>query len=161
VIVISDTSPLTNLAAVGYFHLLEQIYSRIVIAQAVYDEIVTSQPGNPGAVEIKQAAWIEVKSVTNQSLVTALELELDKGEAESLALAVELSADLVIIDERRGRQVASRLGLNRIGILGILLVAKNRGLITAIRPILDSLRQKAGFWLAEDLYNQTLRLANE
>lgn len=88
-------------------------------------------------------------------------MELDKGEAESLALAVELGADLVIIDERRGSQVASRLGLTRIGILGVLLVAKNRGLITAIRPILDSLRQQAGFWIAEDLYNQTLRLANE
>ncbi|HEX2913517.1 MAG TPA: DUF3368 domain-containing protein [Chloroflexia bacterium] len=150
-----------NLAAVCQINLREQLYTRVLIAQAVFEEIVTSRPGNPGAAEIQSAGWLEIKVVTNRSIVTALELELDKGEAESLALAVELGADLVLVDERKGRKVASRLGLNRTGILGVLLVAKKRGLIGNIRPILDDLKNKAGFWISDDVYNETLRLAGE
>ena len=86
---------------------------------------------------------------------------LDPGEAAALALAVEIHADVVLLDERRGREAASQLGLRTIGILGLLLQAKSAGFLAAIQPILDDLRREAGFWMAEPLRQQVLRLAGE
>ena len=86
---------------------------------------------------------------------------LDSGEAAALALALEIRADAVLIDERRGYEIAIQLGLRTIGILGILLLAKSRGLIPAVKPILDALQQQAGFWLSESLRKQVLQFAQE
>jgi len=87
--------------------------------------------------------------------------ELDTGEAEAIALAVEMQADQVLIDERRGRLVASRLNLRYTGILGILVEAQNKGLIAEVKPLLDALINEAGFWVSEPLYNSVLQLVNE
>jgi len=87
--------------------------------------------------------------------------ELDPGEAEAIALAKELKADLLLMDERRGRRVASRLGLRFVGLLGILVEAKHKGLIKAVKPILDSLITKAGFWLGNRLYTRILETVGE
>lgn len=72
-----------------------------------------------------------------------------------------MNADLILLDEREGRHIARHLGLNVIGILGILLEAKNNAQIDKIKPELDSLRQKAGFYLSDSVYKQVLNLANE
>jgi len=88
-------------------------------------------------------------------------LELDIGEAEAIALAVERKSDILLIDEQKGRKVASRLGLDRIGILGILIQAKNKGFIIEVKPIMDDLRIQAGFWIKNDLYNYVLQEAGE
>ena len=87
--------------------------------------------------------------------------ELDVGEAEAIALAVEIQADQVLIDERRGRLVAARFNLRCTGILGILVEAKSQGLIAEVKPLLDALVNEAGFWIAKPLYNSVLRLADE
>ncbi|MFQ4137648.1 DUF3368 domain-containing protein [Nodosilinea sp. PGN35] len=87
--------------------------------------------------------------------------ELDIGEAEAIALAVEVQATQVLIDERRGRLVASRLNLRYTGLLGILAEAKGQGLIAEVKPLLDALINEAGFWVAEPLYTSVLRLVNE
>jgi predicted nucleic acid-binding protein len=144
-IIVSNTSPIINLAMVGQLNLLEQLYLNIDLAQAVYDEIVVAGIGKPGASEMQKANWLQVHQVANIPLVKALELELDMGEAETIAFAVELKADLVLLDERRGRNVAARLGLNKIGILGILFEAKNKGLLPNIKPVLDDLIKKLDF----------------
>jgi uncharacterized protein len=94
-------------------------------------------------------------------LVEALSNELDIGEAEAIALAVELQADQVLLDERQGRLVAARLNLRYIGILGILVEAKSQGLIAEVKPRLAALINQAGFWVAEPLRNSVLRLTNE
>jgi len=86
---------------------------------------------------------------------------LDAGEAAALALAVEIQADVVLLDERRGREVASQLGLRTIGILGLLLEAKSAGFLAAVGPVLDDLQREAGFWIAKPLRQQVLRLAGE
>ncbi|MEB3337021.1 MAG: DUF3368 domain-containing protein [Leptolyngbyaceae bacterium] len=83
------------------------------------------------------------------------------GEAEAIALALEIGAEQLLIDERRGRMVAERLKLSYVGILGILLEAKSQGLILTIQPLLDALRNQAGFWIAEPLYQKVLQLADE
>ncbi|MGH9941302.1 MAG: DUF3368 domain-containing protein [Pyrinomonadaceae bacterium] len=106
-IMVSDTSPLVNLAAIGRLSLLHQLYGKIVIPQAVYDEIVVAGVGLPGATEMPSLDWIEMRDVRDRKLVVAQTLELDLGEAEAIALAIEHKADLLLLDERRGRKVAA------------------------------------------------------
>ena len=101
-LVISNTSPVINLAAVGQLDLLRHLYGKIVIPQAVYSEIVIVGTGQPGAVEVETLDWIETRQVRNRTVVTALQLELDEGEAAAIALAAELKADLILLDERKG-----------------------------------------------------------
>lgn len=120
-IVISDTSALTNLAAIAHLHLLPQLYDRVIIPEAVYRELADITPPVPGTLEVQIAAWLQVKHVTNHHLVERLQAEvrLDPGESQAIALALELDADLLLIDERRGRAEANRLGLRITGVLGI------------------------------------------
>ncbi len=110
-IVVSNTSPIINLATVGELDLLRRCYGKIIIPQAVYDEIAVVGAGQPGAIEVQTLPWIETKQVTNRTLVKVITTELDDGEAETIALGLELKADLLLLDERRGRIVASRLAL--------------------------------------------------
>jgi predicted nucleic acid-binding protein len=94
-------------------------------------------------------------------LVKALRRDLDQGEAESIALALELNATLLLLDEKEGRHIAERLGLRVVGVVGVLLEAKAKGVIDRVRPHLDALRQTAGFFLSEPVYQSALVLANE
>jgi len=160
-IVVSDTSPVTNLVAVGQLDLLRQLYDKVLIPQAVYREITYDDSRQPGATEVQTLEWIETRPVTDRMLVTALQMELDEGEAEAIALAKELAADLLLLDERRGRAVASRLGLRFIGLLGVLLEAKQRGCLPAVKPVLDELVAKAGFWVSPQLHARVLQAAGE
>lgn len=160
-IVVSDTSPVLNLAAIGQLGLLRRLYGEVVIPQAVYHEIVVLGAGQPGAAKVSALDWIETHQVTNRAMVASLQLEVDEGEAEAIVLAFELGADLLLLDERRGRRVASRLGLRFIGLLGILIEAKHRGFILAVKPILDDLIGKSGFWITRALYERILKVAEE
>lgn len=114
-----------------------------------------------GATEVQTFGWIQTRQVNNRAIVAALQNELDIGEAEAIALALELQAEQLLIDERLGRIVAARLNLRYTGILGILIEAKSQQLIPEVKPKLDALINQAGFWVAEPLYNRVLRLAGE
>jgi predicted nucleic acid-binding protein len=160
-IVVSNTSPLTNLAAIGQFDLLHQLYRRLHIAEGVWEELNAKGKHWPGRDEVATADWIERHAVQNQALVTALQRDLDRGEAETIALALELSADLVLLDEREGRHAAQKLELRVVGVVGILLEAKSRRAVEAVRPHLDALRHKAGFYLSEQVYHSALSLTGE
>ena len=114
-----------------------------------------------GTTEVQALQWIQTRSVSDRTIIEALSNELDLGEAEAIALASELKADRVLIDERRSRLVAARLNLGYIGILGIFVEAKSQKLIPAVKPLLDTLRDRAGFWIAAPLYNSVLQLVEE
>ena len=160
-IVVSNTSPLTNLAAIGQFDLLYRLYARLHIAEGVWDELNAQGKRWPGRDEVAAADWIERHTVQNQALITALWRDLDRGEAETIALALELKADLVLLDEKEGRRAAQRLGLHVVGVVGVLLEAKANDALDALRPHLDALRQTAGFYLSESLYRHALELMGE
>ena len=158
-IVVSNTSPLVNLAVVGQLDLLRHLYSRVAIPQAVHDEIVAV--GSVGTTALETSQWIQTMRAANQTIVASLGMELDEGEAEAIALALELPADLRLLDERKGRAIAQRLGVRFVGLLGVLIEAKHRGLIPAVGPTMDNLIQKAGFWIGQELYEHVLQVADE
>jgi predicted nucleic acid-binding protein len=160
-IVVSDTSILINLAWLGELELLQRLYGKIYIPPAVWHEVVENGGGKPGSPEIKSADWITVQSVINQELTKALRQDLDAGESEAIALALEMSADLILMDERLGRATAQYFGLKYIGLLGVLIVAKKKNLIPEIRPRMDRLRNEIGFYLSDALYNRVLHDSNE
>jgi hypothetical protein len=160
-IVVSNTSPLTNLASIGQFDVLRHLYTQVHIAQGVWEELNAEGGQWPGREVVAAADWIQRHTVRNEPLVTALRRDLDRGEAESIALALEVEADLVLMDEREGRHAAQRMGLDVVGVVGVLLEAKKAGVVGAIRPHLDSLRRGAGFYLSEDVYRYALALAGE
>lgn len=149
-IVVSNTSPITNLAAIGQLDLLRQMYQQVIIPRAVFEELTAEGGHHPGAV-IQQLDWVQTRTVSNRAVVIALQMEVDVGEAEAMALAQKLAADLLPIDEHLGRLVAARLGINIIGLVGVLMDAKNRSLIRNIKPFVDGLRDR-GFRVSDDLY---------
>jgi uncharacterized protein len=163
VIVISDTSAITNLAAIQQLHLLSQLYERVIIPEAVYCELADINPPVPGTLEVQSVSWLEVRQVNSRITVKRLqsEVRLDLGESEAIALALELSAELLLIDERRGRAEADRLGLRITGLLGILVEAKRRNLVVVVKPLMDALIATSEFRISSALYERILEMVDE
>ncbi|MGJ3253596.1 MAG: DUF3368 domain-containing protein [Elainellaceae cyanobacterium] len=163
-IVVSDTSPITNLTAIGQLDLLRQLYTNIVIPIAVYNEMVAVDTVVPGAVEVQTLSWIQTQVVADAQSVIDLQSsqdDIDLGEAEAIVLALELGADLLLMDERRGRRLAENCGLRVTGLLGVLLQAKRNGFITSVKPIMDQLIEEADFRISSQLYATVLKTADE
>lgn len=158
-IIISDTSPLSGLAIIGYLSLLQQIYEQVLIPPAVADELARGGEDDARIARVLSLDWVEVRQPTNLQLIAMLESgsHLDRGEAEAIVLALELGADELLIDERLGR----RGGLSIMGLLGVLLVTKRRGLVAAIQPLMDNLIAQAGFRVTSQLYTEVLIAAGE
>ncbi len=111
-LVISDTSTLIHLAAIGRLTLLKDLYQQIMLPSAVWKEAVEEGKGKSGTAEIemaRQLGWVEVASPGNLPLVSLLQRDLDEGESEAIALAIERQADLILLDETDARQVAAAL----------------------------------------------------
>jgi predicted nucleic acid-binding protein len=160
-IVVSNTSPLTNLAAISQFDLLRKLFGQVHIPDAEWSELNAFGKRWPGSLEVENSERITRHNVKNQLLVTALSRDLDRGEAESIVLAIELNADVVLLDEKDGRHAAQRLNLSILGVVGVLLLAYRKKEIGAIKPYLDALRQTAGFYMSESIYQAVLKEANE
>ncbi|CAD5942321.1 hypothetical protein PCC9214_02006 [Planktothrix tepida] len=163
-IVVSDTSPITNLAAIGQLELLEKLYTRVLIPTAVYNEMVGVESLVPGAVEVQTLPWIVTQSVINYERVTEIlesQENIDLGEAEAIVLSLELSADLLLMDERRGRLLAAEYRLKVTGLLGVLLQAKRNGFVLNLKPLLDQLINQADFRVSQELYTTILQAAGE
>lgn len=129
--VVADTSPLIALHQIGQLQLLERLFGEILVPPAVAREAAPSLPEPP--------AWIRTVTPTQPIGSEVLRASLGPGESEALSLALELRADIVILDDRQARRLASGLGLHVAGTGGILLRAKRAGFIPAVRPLLGQL----------------------
>jgi predicted nucleic acid-binding protein len=159
-IVVSNTSPIIGLAAVGQLDLLCALWGQVLIPQAVRDE-VEEGANRPGGSSLATRPWIETRHVQNWLSVSTLQLELGAGESEAIALAAETGSDLLLLDEHKGRTIAIRLGLKVVGSLGVLILAKHRGLLPAVRPVMDDLIHESGFRVSRAVFERALRLAGE
>jgi len=162
VIVVADTSVLLNLCRVGEAGLLKQLYQKVWIpveVQAEFDRLAKDAVRFKG---LQLPSWIQQRaaSAPMPQVIESAD-NLDPGETAALALAFEIQADAILLDERKAREVALKLKLKAIGILGILIQAKRAGYVGQICPILDRLQAEAFFWVAPALREEVLRSAGE
>lgn len=152
--IVADSSPLIAFAILGRLDLLSLIFNDIYIPQAVSNEIAA--PGKPHAQKLKEFSEGKIKVVQNQLAVMLLANEIDPGEAETIALALETKIEDVLIDDARARKAAQRNNLHTIGTIGVLLQAKRLGYV----PSLDKLISEK-IRIGNKLYTQALVLAGE
>lgn len=129
------------------------MYREVIVPQAVHDELRKVHSNLPD--------FLHVKTIQDARAVGRLKLELDPVEAEALVLAKELHADVLLMDELKGRQVAIREGLRVVGILGVLIQAREEKRIGALKPVLERLQIIAGFWMTEALKSEVLKTVGE
>ena len=158
--VISNTTPLINFAAINRLDILQAMFGQIAIPQAVYDETTGSSfPDSQVVLQAIASGWLQVSRVSTIS--SEIPPELDRGEREAIALAIETGEQRILLDEREARQVAQSFGLQVIGTLGILLLAKNQQIIPQVQPLLDATIDTAQYWVSATLYQQVFRQAGE
>lgn len=160
-IVVSNTTPLIGLAAIGQFDLLQKLFGEVYIPQAVFDEAVVAGHKEGGAKrEVSSSSWIKTVNVQDRLAVDVLLDELDLGEAEAIVLARELHADWVLMDEKKGRWKLTQLDMQKIGTIGLLLKAKEAGFVETIRQDLEQLRER-GFSISQPVIDAVLAQADE
>lgn len=160
-IIVSDTTPLIGLASIGRLDLLQELFEEVYIPQAVFDETVTFGRENSKAKQmVSNASWIHVVEVKDRLAVNVLLDEMDLGEVETIVLASEMNADWVLMDEKKGRRKLSQLNIPKIGTLGILLKAKEIGLVSVLKPEIEEL-QRSGFSISPLLVEEILDAAGE
>lgn len=159
-IVVSDTTPISELAKIGRLTLLRDVYQRVIIPHEVYDEVMAGPRVVVAATQ--SATWIEVLAVSDSNKVLAFHAStpLGLGECAALILAEEVGAQRLLIDDRAGRREAEARGLPVTGTIGTLLVAKQQGIIASVKDILDDLRDH-GTRISEGLYRHALAAAGE
>jgi predicted nucleic acid-binding protein len=160
VIVVSDSTIFIGLAKLGKIDLLQNIFTKVFIPEEIFKELVKKGKSKPGAKLIQKAPWIEVKPVSDHTEVNLLTASLERGEAEVLVLAKEIHADLVLLDEEKARKSAILAGFNVMGLLGVLVVAKQSGLIPNIREPIKIL-QKNKFRISDRTIMKALKKAGE
>lgn len=160
---VRDTSLILGLAIIGHLALLREQFGEIYIPLAVLEELKTETNfrGVPAVQEALQDGWIISHEAQNKPLVQSLSVELNQGESEAIALATDMGVKIIVMDERLGRDRARNLGLQTIGVLGILLTAKKQGKIASLAESMTALRNEIGFFISDELYQQILRQANE
>jgi predicted nucleic acid-binding protein len=161
--VVSNTSPLFNLAAIDQLSLLRHAFAEILIPDAVLHELepVREYPGVRAIHKAIAQGWIVVSTPRDVSRIRILEQDLGRGEAAAIALALELGLRRILIDERDGSRMAEQSGLEPVGILGILLRAKREGLLDSVKEMMISLRDEVGFYIHQNLFQKVLHLAEE
>lgn len=161
--VVSNTSPVSNLAIIGRLDVLSVQFGTILIPDGVRKELERLEhDGGRGAIQqARTRGWLEVNSAAEAGLARHLSTSLDAGEAEAIALASGCAADLLIIDDSAGRAVARNLGINLTGTLGVLLKERRAGRLPSMAEEMDRLVTEAGFYLSREVRETFLEAAGE
>lgn len=160
VVVVADSGPLIALARIGRLDLLKKVHGQVLVPRAVWEEVAGAESeGRPGASDIRASSWVKMTDAEPLA-ADGYSLIVDRGEAEAIALARQLPAALLLIDDGRGRRLAQHIGVRIKGTLGVLVMAKRRGLLVSVGPEIEGLRQ-AGVHVARFLVEATLREVGE
>ena len=159
--IVCDTTPISNLIHLDRLYLLDVMFGRVHIPPAVKVELDVNFKTSKSWIESLSQRTIIVKSVSNELLIEQMIPSIHAGEAEAICLAMENDAKLIVIDDRDGRQVAHANRLQTIGTLGMLLHARNKGVIESVKPLMDKLIDEHHFWIKRELYHKILHLSNE
>lgn len=159
-IVVVNTSPIIYLSAINQISILKKLFQKVFIPDAVKREVLSGGKDSFGVREIKSEKWIKTRTIKNKVAKKYLLTDIDDGEAEVIILAEELKASTIIMDDRLGKKIAKLRDFNVFGTLRILAVAKEKGLITEIKPLIKKLKE-VGFWISDDVYRAILKQAKE
>ena len=154
--IVSDTGPLAVLFKARLLFILKEVYGEVWVPEAVKRELRRKPEG---VIIFRDNPWIKTAEVTNVGLVKALMLVVDYGEAEAIALALQ-SGSRILIDERKGRNAAMKLGLEIRGTLGLFVEAKKKNIIKSVNECIDELLE-VGYYLDTQLIRAVLRKADE
>lgn len=157
--VVSNTSPLLNLALIERLDCLDRQFDTVTIPQPVWTELTAGSDGLPALRAFRDRDRVSVVSIDRSDLFSELTSQLDRGEAAAITHALHTDADRVLVDERDGRRVARRHDLDVTGAIGVLIRATRTGSVESLESELDALRD-AGFWIDDDLYDTALRRAH-
>ncbi len=152
--VISNSSPIILLSKVGRLHVLQALYNEIVIPEAVYKEVFEVRQ------EIEKPEWIKVEKISDKSTGRFLMSSLGPGESEAIVLALESKSDLLLLDDYRARNYANSVGLKITGTAGILVDARDKGIIDKVKEVLDALI-KSDYRISESLYRTVIKKSGE
>lgn len=155
-VLVADTSPLIGLARIGQLDLLRRFAKRVLVPPAVWAEVAGDGDAAPGAKEVRAAAeWLAISSLPDPDTVVSLNLLVDRGEAEAIALAQSIPSSLLLVDDSRARRVAQGVGVRLVGTVGLLRRAKIAGWIPELRPHLEAL-QRNGIYIRQKLVDAVL-----
>ena len=156
---IVNTSPLFYLHRLGLLELLKKLYGHITVPEAVKKELKEGQAQGEDVPQLENYTWVEIRSVC-MPMYLQLIADLGPGESEVLALATNHPSALVILDDKLARRIAEMQGFRLTGTAGVLLRAKQKGLVPALKPVIERLLD-LDFRLKPDLVKATLELAGE
>lgn len=159
---VTNSSVLIALSSIGQLELINQRFpDGVLLPQAVWKEVVETGLGRTGAEQVAKTSWLTICPVTNTALVLLLRMELDEGESEAIALFLEQPTQAILLDEKTARKVAKRLSLPVLGTVGILIWAKQSGLISNLKEQLDALQSVGKFRLSYTVYQDALKKVGE
>lgn len=148
-VVIADTSCFILLDKIDCLNILYELFREVTTTIEVSNEFGKLLPG-----------WIKVETIKDKFQQTLLEAEIDRGEASAIALAMQMTNPLLILDDSKARRIAAKLNIQFTGTLGVLLKAKEAGIIPALKPILEKIQQ-TNFRFSKNVFLDILRAANE
>jgi len=155
-VIVSNASPLIVLLRVNRLSILRELFEKVIIPEAVYEEITTKEYER---LIFGRLEWIESRSVTDVELTVFLEKLIDRGEAEAIVLAKELNATL-LIDDAKARKYAKLLNIEAIGTLGLLKIAKRSGLVPSVRKVIEGMLAE-GYYIEDRLVRKILKDIDE
>ncbi len=153
---ICNSSPLIALSTLEKAYILKTLFTNIIIPEAVYNEVFTR-----GFSKFSMPEFLTMEIVSDKNLAESLQMQIGYGESEVIALALERKITRVIIDDKQARKIAENLGLKVMGTLGVLILAKEKQLITEIKPLVLELIEKINFRIDKKVLNKALKLVNE